>query len=144
MDKQISAGGILLNDKNELYLIHKISRDEWSLPKGKQEEGETLIETAKREIEEETGFKDIKLINNDEIGHDYYEFENPNNGKITAKHVYFFLFKIENENQTYTPEMKDEDLNGEWVDFAEALNKIQFENIKTVVLKAQEIVTSPN
>jgi len=39
----------------EVLLIHRPRYDDWSFPKGKQDEGETLPETAYREVREEIG-----------------------------------------------------------------------------------------
>jgi len=41
----------------EVALIHRGRYDDWSLPKGKAEPGEQAIETARREVEEETGLR---------------------------------------------------------------------------------------
>ena len=38
MKQHFSAGGVLINNQNQIYLIHKKSRDEWVLPKGGIEE----------------------------------------------------------------------------------------------------------
>jgi 8-oxo-dGTP pyrophosphatase MutT (NUDIX family) len=40
----------------EILVVHRPRYDDWSLPKGKAEPGETDEETALREVEEETGF----------------------------------------------------------------------------------------
>ncbi|MGV9710411.1 NUDIX hydrolase [Gordonia sp. NPDC003424] len=54
-----AAGGVLWRNAPdggiEICLIHRPGHDDWSLPKGKAESGETLLATAVREIEEETG-----------------------------------------------------------------------------------------
>lgn len=55
----IAAGGVIWR-KNaakevEVGLVHRPRYDDWSLPKGKGEDGEPLIATAYREIMEETG-----------------------------------------------------------------------------------------
>lgn len=54
-----AAGGVVWRhtpDKQiEICVIHRPGHDDWTLPKGKAENGETLITTAVREIEEETG-----------------------------------------------------------------------------------------
>lgn len=58
-----AAGAILWREekgKLKVALIHRSRRDDWSFPKGKVDPGETLPQTAVREIAEETGLK-IKL-----------------------------------------------------------------------------------
>ena len=54
-----AAGGLVRNDRNQLLLIFR--RGKWDLPKGKLDEGETLEACAVREVEEETGLKNIRL-----------------------------------------------------------------------------------
>jgi 8-oxo-dGTP diphosphatase len=39
----------------EVVLVHRPKYDDWSLPKGKREPGESDEQTARREVEEETG-----------------------------------------------------------------------------------------
>jgi 8-oxo-dGTP pyrophosphatase MutT (NUDIX family) len=39
----------------EVALVHRARYDDWSLPKGKREPGEHVLETAVREVAEETG-----------------------------------------------------------------------------------------
>ena len=60
----IAAGGVVwrydIEGEVEILLVHRPRYDDWSLPKGKVEEGEALISCAYREILEETGLS-IKL-----------------------------------------------------------------------------------
>ena len=48
-----AAGGIVTDDTGDMMLIRR--NDRWDLPKGKVEAGETLLQAALREVEEETG-----------------------------------------------------------------------------------------
>jgi len=60
---KISAGLLMYrrNPNLEVFLVHpggpffKFKDNVWSIPKGEQKDGESLLETAKREFEEETG-----------------------------------------------------------------------------------------
>jgi len=57
-----AAGGVIMRPSPEgegitLALVHRPRYDDWSLPKGKAERGETDEQTALREVEEETGLR---------------------------------------------------------------------------------------
>jgi len=54
-----AAGGVVVNDRGELLLIHR--RGKWDLPKGKLDRGEEVEEAAIREVEEETGAQELVL-----------------------------------------------------------------------------------
>lgn len=59
-DKHIvAAGAVITRDNNgqrEFLVIHRGYREDWSFPKGKPDPGEHILETAIREVREETGF----------------------------------------------------------------------------------------
>ena len=52
-----AAGGIVTDDAGNMLLIRR--NDRWDLPKGKVEPGETLLQAALREVEEETGINSL-------------------------------------------------------------------------------------
>lgn len=55
-----AAGGIIFRNgrgSSKVAIIHRPGYDDWTFPKGKLDDGETLEETALREVEEETGFR---------------------------------------------------------------------------------------
>lgn len=51
-----AAGGLAVRD-GRLLLVHRPKYDDWTLPKGKVEPGESDEECALREVEEETGLR---------------------------------------------------------------------------------------
>lgn len=61
------AGLLLINDKHELYLLHKISNDWWELPGGKLEVNETPEVAAIREGKEELGVDSLLVGNKHSI-----------------------------------------------------------------------------
>ena len=60
-EKIIADGGLVFNEKKQLLMIFR--REKWDLPKGKLDKGEKIEDCALREVEEETGLKELKLKN---------------------------------------------------------------------------------
>ena len=59
-DVVLAAGGVVWRkneEGEEVLLIHRPKYDDWTLPKGKLDDGEGPEEAAVREVEEETGFR---------------------------------------------------------------------------------------
>jgi 8-oxo-dGTP diphosphatase len=52
----LAAGGLVLRD-GDVAVVHRPRYDDWSLPKGKLDEGEDFEEAALREVWEETGLR---------------------------------------------------------------------------------------
>ena len=61
MKQEFGAGGIILNNE-KIALVFQRTTQTWSFPKGHIIPGKTLEETARREIYEEIGIKDMALI----------------------------------------------------------------------------------
>ena len=102
--------------------------------KGKMEENETTHKTAIRETKEETGITDIVFIENFE---EWIEYNFQYQGELIHKKVVFFLaetrtkeVKISHEHQNYT-----------WMDYTTAMEKTTFDNAKTVLTRAQMILS---
>ncbi len=92
MKKSHSAGGIVLNSKGEILVVNQ-NRDSWSLPKGHIDPGETPLQAAAREIEEESGVSKIELVR--ELG-TYERYKIGLDGKDDTselKILTFFLFR---------------------------------------------------
>ena len=52
-----AAGGVVMRDDGKVALVHRPEYDDWTLPKGKLDAGETFEQAALREVEEETGLR---------------------------------------------------------------------------------------
>ena len=61
---RIGVGIVLLNHKNNIFVGKRIDNPEnsWQMPQGGVDQNENFLQAAKRELEEETGIKSVKLI----------------------------------------------------------------------------------
>lgn len=123
-----SCGGIIYYNKEgkkEYLLIKHLNGEHWSFPKGHMEKGETAIQTAKREILEETGL-DV-LINEDIFASTLYFPK-----KDVIKHVVFFLAE---SNSKIITIQESEVLSYKWVSEEEVLDALTYENDKQLFKK---------
>ena len=56
-----SVVAVVTDDQNRVLMIHKTDNDLWALPGGGHEPGESIADTAVREVKEETGY-DIEVV----------------------------------------------------------------------------------
>lgn len=118
------------------YLIIKHKKGHWSFPKGHAEKGETKLETALRELEEETGVTKIQLIKKSVLLKEAYKFTNGKGVKILKKVDYFIA---EAKNKKVKIDYK-EVTNFKWCTYKVGLEKITFEESKSTLKKADKII----
>ena len=116
----------------EILLIKHVNSGHWSFPKGHVEEGETEVETALREVKEETG---IDII----IDPTFRETVTYFPRKDTQKVVVYFIAKA--KNFEYVPQ-EEEIAQIKWVDICHATSVLTYENDKTIVNKAKLAITA--
>ncbi len=56
MPKEVNAAGGVVRRGGSVCLVHRPRYDDWTLPKGKLDRGESFEDAALREVREETGF----------------------------------------------------------------------------------------
>ena len=88
-----AAGGIVQNADKEILFIYR--RGKWDLPKGKIEKGESPETTAAREIEEETGVKELKLKK--QVGTTYHLYDEFGKHILKISHWYYFTCSSKQE-----------------------------------------------
>ena len=136
MIEETSAGIVLIrkeNGKNLFLLLHYPS-GHWDFVKGKMEKDETTHETAIRETKEETGITDITFFENFE---EWIEYNFQYQGELVHKKVVFFL----GETKTKEVIISHEHLDFTWMDYNTAMEKTTFRNAKTVLTRAQVLLT---
>ena len=136
MIEETSAGIVLFrkeNSKNMFLLLHYPS-GHWDFVKGKMEKGESTHETATRETQEETGITDIKYLENFE---EWIEYNFQYQGELVQKKVVFFLAETKTEEIIISHEHS----GFIWTDYNSAMEKTTFDNAKTVLTKAQALLS---
>ena len=93
-----AAGGLVKNHMDEYLFIYR--RGKWDLPKGKADPGETAEETALREVREECGLNDLKII--EKLPATYHSF--PEKGKNILKHTHWFFMHTKQTEVTLQTE----------------------------------------
>ena len=125
-----SCGIVLFNSDEFLLIQHptKSNGDEghWDFPKGHVEGNETELETAKRELVEETGIVDFKIFNGFRHGIKYNFLKD---NSTIAKEVIFFLA----ESYTKDVKLSPEHQNFIWLNFKSAHSKLTYAKAKEVL-----------
>ncbi len=117
------VGIILLNKENKVFVAKRIDNPEnfWQMPQGGVDKGENFLNAAYRELEEETGIKDVELIQ--EID-GTMTYELPNHllgiiwkGKYKGQKQKWFLMRfLGKDDEINIKTAKPEFLEWKWVD----------------------------
>lgn len=136
MIEETSAGIVLFRkeDSKNLFLLLHYPSGHWDFVKGKMEKGESTRETAIRETKEETGITDIKFVDGFE---EWIEYNFQYQKELVHKKVVFFLA----ETTTKQVNISHEHLDYTWMDYNTAMEKTTFDNAKTVLTKAQMLLS---
>jgi 8-oxo-dGTP pyrophosphatase MutT (NUDIX family) len=135
MKKIVAAGGLVKNELNEYLMIYR--RKMWDLPKGKLDANEDIEQCAIREVEEETGLKNLILGSLICVSkHQYFDkYEK----QMVEKDTYWYNM-VATKNQTITPQTEEEIEKVEWVAKDNLTPYLQntFDSIKLVFEKHLE------
>ncbi len=125
-----AGGGLVLNKFGKVLLIYR--RGHWDLPKGKQDPGETLAETAVREVQEETGLKKIELL--EKLGNGYHCYMMSK--QRTLKRTRWYLMSTTTPDKL-VPQKAEGIQDAAWFDPKEipTLNIPMYNNIRDVLVR---------
>lgn len=129
-----SAGGVVIR-RHRQRLSVALMRDDyghWVFPKGGLEAGENPEEAARREVSEEVGLADLRLIR--PLGHSEHEFER--SGECFRKRVDWFLFEAP-EDAELRPDPTERVLDGGWFSLHKAMTTLGHANQKRILRRAQ-------
>ncbi len=111
------------------FLLLQDVKGRWSIPKGHVEGGETLEQTAIREIGEETGLMSIKIIDKLDKIHFFYRMD----GKLIFMTTYVFLMESTDPNETLLPEKSEGIVDVSWFDELAAGRAIEYKATKVLL-----------
>ncbi len=149
MLQEKTVGVILFRKNPEIgiqYLALYLKNDYWNFPKGHVEEGESEMETAIRELYEETGIKEVKFIDGwrQQTQFIYKEMHREKPEFIRKD---FVLYLAEADMKTKVNLLVKEDsgekINGyAWLDFKMANKYLKFKNLKEILKEADSYLAT--
>ncbi len=142
--RETSAGGVVFRmasgsdgaGPRPLYLLIRDSYRNWGFPKGHLEAGEAPEAAARREVEEETGLRDLVVRAPIETIDWYFRFR----GRLIHKVCHFYL--METEHAETCPQRSEGITACRWEPFEDAARLIAYANARLVLQRASELVAA--
>lgn len=130
--REFSAGGIVFRKRGRAIevLLIKDAYGRWTWPKGKIDQNERSQDAAVREIKEEVGLNNIRVLG--KVGRSNYFFRL--RGELIFKTVFFFLIEALNNEKLRVQENEIQDAR--WFKPKEALDFVEYKGAKELLEKA--------
>ncbi|HLW59751.1 MAG TPA: NUDIX hydrolase [bacterium] len=140
-----SAGGVVFRrsppdaaaEVRILLLQHEAGK--WMLPKGTIETGETPEAVALREVAEETGLHNVRIVR--DLGEERYLFFWKTEDTYYDKTVHYYLMEFLGGEET-CPQREEGFVRCDWVSVAEALERIKYKETREVVRRAEVVLSA--
>ena len=128
-----AAGGIVMNENNELLIIKRFGL--WDLPKGKIEKGEEKKIAAMREVEEECGISDLTIVS--KTSKTYHTYQS--RGKDVLKTTHWYIMKCSG-NEMPVPQTEEGITDVKWIAKTEIKSIVNqtYKSLKPLFLKVAE------
>lgn len=133
-----SAGAVVFftnNEGNREYLLLHHTSGHWDFPKGNMEDGESELQTASREIQEETGIVELVFL---EGFRKKIEYKYKRDRKLIQKEVIFFVASTRFRDVA----LSDEHVGFAWKSYEDALDNLTFRNAKNLLKDAKQFIDS--
>lgn len=136
--REPTSGGIvfrLTKDQKDIeILLIQDSKERWTIPKGHIEPGETAKMTARREIEEETGLKNVSILT--WLGKIHFKYRRADKLVLMTTQIYLVQALDTHEMLVGEKWMK----GIKWFSFTDALDTIEYDDIGKLMLIAKKKV----
>jgi bis(5'-nucleosidyl)-tetraphosphatase len=129
-----SAGAVLYRetDAGRMYLLLR-NGARWDFPKGGIEKGESELQTVVREVGEETGLKDLKIIPGFRKVISYFYRRDR---KSVHKQVVYLLAKTQDDKVKISFEHQ----GFGWFPYQEALKRASYDNSRVTLTEAEKFI----
>ena len=127
MITETSAGSVVVN-RGKFLLLH-YPQGHWDFPKGGIERGETEMQAARRELQEETGIRAIRIIPG---FRETMTYTYQRNGRLSTKTVIFFLAQTPEERVR----LSHEHVGFMWLSYKDAMQRLTHDNARRILEKA--------
>ncbi len=129
---ETTSGGIIFRrdketKKLEILLIQD-AKNRWTIPKGHVEEGEQPKDTAKREIQEETGLQEMNVMS--WLGKVNFRYRRTHTLVLMTMHIYL----VEGLGDTNKLNPEDWLTDIKWIPATDAIDKIAYDDIGKLIL----------
>ncbi|MFM9266717.1 bis(5'-nucleosyl)-tetraphosphatase [Tychonema sp. BBK16] len=140
-DEAFGIVPVFVSETDTLFLLIQHQAGHWAFPKGHADPGESALETAKRELEEETGIRDYEALEQPSFVEHYsfvqasvpssvkhYAFAKE--GELIEKSVTYFVAFV---NSMEVVLQAEEVQNSTWISFDEAIHLITFDGNREIL-----------
>lgn len=135
MPVEKSAGAIVFRKNRKIkYLLLHYEAGHWDFPKGHIEKGESEKEALRREVFEETGIKDLKIIPSFKKTIKYFFKKDK---RTVMKIVVFYLA----ETKTEKVKLSFEHIGYKWLSYNKASRQLTFQNARDLLFQAHQFLT---
>lgn len=152
-----SAGAILFHlSKRQVCVLHLLSRDEYFLPKGRRNYGESRQQAALREVREETGYEcrlipirmssrappdnenhaDVPRVYENSTEPFYLQVRHLSKTKTNVKLIWWYVAGVDEDKEVHERHLVEHKFEVKFYSFEEVLQKLTFQNDRDIVAKA--------
>jgi len=138
-DYYVASGGIVRRG-DQVLILYKPRLNEYVLPKGHVEDGETLEQAAVREVQEETGYGRVRVVA--PLG-DPLRSEFMRKGRWTVRDEFYYLMELEDETPAALDLYDDHERDRQtfqllWVPLSGAAERLTYEPARTFMRRAAD------